>query len=95
MPDEPPLNEAGLPITIDETAQLACANNQFAWVALQQDDPAAASEELGIAAQRASASAVPEVASYAADLAGAMDSNDPLVVVEGFLDLCVAHGFEY
>ncbi len=95
VPEVPPLNEAGLPITIDETAQLACANSQFAWVALQQDDPSGATEELAVASQRAAASAVTAVSAYSDDLAGAMATNDPLVIVEAFLDLCVANGFEY
>lgn len=86
-------NEAGTGIALDETALLACANNQFAWVALQQSQNEGAATEFGRAAARAQASAVPEVLAQAPVLQGAMASGDPLAVATGFLELCKARGF--
>ncbi len=95
LPEEPPINEAGDPITLDETALLACAHAQFAWVSLQADDVAAADLEIAGAATRAEASAVPAVVALADDLRDASTSGDRLVPVQGLLDTCVANGFEY
>ena len=88
-------NSQGVDIKLDETALLACAQNQIAWVALQSGSADEASAALDIAAQRAAASAVPEVKSSATTLREASTSSSPRAEVDRFLAFCVASGFEY
>lgn len=95
LPDELIENSRGEKIRLDETALLACANNQMAWVALRTGDGAEAARVLGIAAQRAEASAVAEVKAAAAELGAAAEGQRRRAVVDDFLELCVDRGFEY
>lgn len=88
-------NSRGEKIRLDETALLACANNQIAWVALQQDDVAEAERVLAIAAERARTSAVPEISSAADALAAAAEGERRTATVDDFLEVCVERGFEY
>ena len=95
VPENPANNSKGEPITLDETALLACAQNQFAWVELKQGATKAASTSLAVAAERAGASAVPEIKQSAATLRTAASSGSPGTEVDRFLALCVDRGFEY
>ena len=88
-------NSQGDDIRLDETALLACAQNQIAWVELQRDAPAAAAEALGIAAERAKASSVADVSDSAGALSSAASNKSPQRTVDTFLKLCTDHGFEY
>lgn len=88
-------NSRGEKIRLDETALLACANNQIAWVALQQDDVAEADRVLAIAAERARTSAVPEISSAADALLAASEGDRRAGTVDDFLEVCVERGFEY
>ncbi|MDH4148687.1 MAG: hypothetical protein OEY23_26335 [Acidimicrobiia bacterium] len=96
MPDTPFVNERGERIGLDETALLACANNQFAWVALLQGNRDTADPELATAATRAAASLVPEVAALAPELraAAARGDDEARATAQRFLDLCRERGFE-
>jgi hypothetical protein len=93
LPAVLPKNEAGAAIALDETALLACANTQFAAVALAQSQPEVAAAEFARAAARAQQSAVVEVAAAAPTLAAAMAAGNPAQVSAGFLDLCRGRGF--
>lgn len=95
LPEELSRNSRREPIALDETALLACAKNQIAFVELQRSDPEAAARELAAAAQRAAASAVPEVREAAASLETAATAADPSATVLAFLGTCTARGFEY
>jgi hypothetical protein len=94
LPEVLATNSHDVPIALDETALLACANNQIAWVDLQRGDEQSAANYLSIAATRAAASAVQEVAAQASALESATRSFDR-AVVDGFLSLCTERGFEY
>lgn len=95
LPEVLSVNSRGEKVRLDETALLACANNQIAWVSLQTDDVAEADRVLAIAAARAEASAVPEVSGRAADLVAASEGRRRAATVDDFLELCVERGFEY
>lgn len=94
LPGRPQLNSAGNAVTLDETALLACAHSQFAWVALQDGDPERATSELASAALRAEASSVSEVAGRAAALGKAGAGPGLEAQLTNFLDLCRRRGWE-
>lgn len=94
LPAGSPTNSRGAAITLDETALLACANNQFAWVFLRQGDRPRAEASLTVAAARAEASAIAEIASQAVQLRTAATATEPGATVDAFLDLCTQRGFE-
>jgi hypothetical protein len=95
VPTQPVSNSQGQPIVLDETALLACAKDQIAGVEFRQHDSAGAAASLTIAAERAAASAVPEVKAAAGSLRTAAVSGSPQDDVDGFLALCTQRGFEY
>ena len=96
LPDEGEerLNEGGVPITLDETAALACANAEFARDSIEFADFEQAERDVSAAADRAEPSEQPAIAEAADLIRGAMDGSDPVVVVEAFLDICVEHGHQ-
>jgi len=87
-------NEGGVPITLDETAALACANAEFARDSITFDDLDQAERDLSAAADRAEVSEQPAIADEADTIRAALDAADPLAVVEAFLDICVEHGHQ-
>ncbi|MFN8050389.1 MAG: hypothetical protein U0Q22_03045 [Acidimicrobiales bacterium] len=95
LPSVAPKNSKGQPILLDETALLACAQDQIASVSLKQGASNSAATALTLAAQRAEASAVAEVKASAASLRAAAASGSPQAEVDRFLALCVDRGFEY
>lgn len=95
LPEVLTKNSQGQDIALDETALLACAQNQIAWVALEQESPAEAADALRIASDRAADSAVDEVKAASAGLDAAADGTERRATVDDFLALCVARGFEY
>jgi hypothetical protein len=94
VPAVPPKNGADEPVTLDETALLACASAQFAWVAMQAGNDGEVDTDLGVAAIRAGESSVRAVATQSEPLARAVDISNPLPVIEKFLELCTDNGFE-
>jgi hypothetical protein len=87
-------NEGGVPITLDETAALACANAEFARDSITFDNLDQAERDLSAAADRAEVSEQPAIADEADTIRAALDTADPLAVVEAFLDICVEHGHQ-
>lgn len=94
IPEDDRTNEGGVPITLDETAALACANAEFARDSITFDNPEQAERDLNAAADRAEVSEQPAIADAADTIRGALDAADPLAVVEAFLDICVEHGHQ-
>jgi hypothetical protein len=95
IPDEGErTNEGGVPITLDETAALACANAEFARDSITFDNLDQAERDLSAAADRAEVSEQPAIADEADTIRAALDMADPLAVVEAFLDICVEHGHQ-
>ena len=86
-------NERNQPVELDESANLACASAQFAWVALLEKDRPRAETELAVAIARAEVSDVKEVATGGAALKGAAKSADLQGKVEGFLRMCESRGY--
>lgn len=86
-------NERNEPIELDETASLACANAQFAWVALLQNDPQRARDEVGDAVARAEESAVAEIKAGGGALRRASKAADFRTPIETFLSLCESRGY--
>ena len=86
-------NERNEPIELDETASLACANAQFAWVATLQNDRFRATEEVAVAAARAEASAVVAIREGGAALGRDGKGSDVRSPVETFLRICVRNGY--
>ena len=95
LPEVRSLNSRHEPIELDETALLACANNQIAFVSLQRSDTATATRELVAASLRAKDSDVGDVSAASNGLMVAATSADPSPTVLAFLGLCTDHGFEY
>jgi hypothetical protein len=94
LPEFPARNAAGETIVLDETALLACAGAQIAWVHRGEEATAEARAVLGEAALRAAASAVGVIAGFAPALETAAAGGD-LDVVDAVLSACTARGFAY
>ena len=88
------LNEGGVPITLDETAALACANAEFARDSINFANFEQAERDVSAAADRAEPSEQPDIADAADSIRGAMSAPDPVLVVEAFLDICIDHGHQ-
>lgn len=88
------LNEGGVPITLDETAALACANAEFARDSINFANFEQAERDVSAAADRAEPSEQPDIAEAADSIRGAMSAPDPVLVVEAFLDICIDHGHQ-
>ena len=86
-------NEGGVPIELDETASLACANTEFARDALAADDVAGALSQLLAAADRAEPSSVAPLAELAPSLRAA-DAETAPGLVEQVLGICVDLGHQ-
>ena len=93
-PVDPPENEADEPVTLDETALLACASAHFAWVAVQSGNDAEIDTDLGVAAIRAGESTVPAISELSKPLALAVDLPNPTPTIDGFMKVCRSNGFE-
>lgn len=86
-------NERNQPIELDESASLACASAQFAWVALLEGDRPRAETELAVTIARAEVSEVTEVATGAAPLKAAAEAPNLQAKVETFLKMCESRGY--
>ena len=92
--DERGENEAGVPINLDETASLACANTEFARDAVAAGDADAAVRFLDAAADRAEPSAVDAIAELADSMRAATTLDEADAVVTTVLDTCVELGHQ-
>lgn len=92
--DERGENEAGVPINLDETASLACANAEFARDAVTADDLDAAIRFLEASADRAEPSAVEAIAEHAGSMRAATTLDEVNAAVTAVLDTCVELGHQ-
>lgn len=91
--EQVPVNEAGVPITLDEPATLVCARAEFARDAAAAGDDAGVIEHLAEAAALATTTAVPELSSLAAQLGSASADRAAELAAE-VLEICAGAGHQ-